>query len=287
MHYIKLLRFKQWLKNLLLFLPWILETEVDMQGFVRLAIAWVAFGLMASAGYIWNDIRDLDHDRHHPRKRSRPLAAADVKVMPSLVLSIAMLVISFTISIYLGREVAQYALIYFILNIAYSVYLKRVRFLDIFVLSGFYALRLFYGAAVETVELTGGFMVTMMLAFLSLSLNKRYLEIKLTQREHLPGRGYKKGDMELLRIMMIAFALLSLGMLNVHAYFVLNIGSVVFFTLVNFIGVLVLFLYFDERKDQTDDPVDRILRNGWLLLSILLLLSLYIYEMYHPSLFIR
>jgi 4-hydroxybenzoate polyprenyltransferase len=154
---VRVIRPHQWAKNLLLFVPLVLTpyelTNASKQ--IAVALAFVAFSLCASAGYVLNDLVDREADRHHLTKRHRPFASGALAVSTGIVLIPALLVASFAIA-YFGTDRAflPFLAIYLIATVAYSVYLKRRLLVDVFVLAGLYTLRVIAGAAAALIELT-------------------------------------------------------------------------------------------------------------------------------------
>lgn len=279
-YYLKLLRVHHWLKNGLILLPWILagSFELVLDDLFRFLQGFIGFGFMASSGYIWNDIRDLDKDRRHPKKKYRPLAAGIIPVKHAFVVSILLLSLALFSFFLLGMDVLLMGLIYFLVNNLYSVRLKRVKYLDILALSSFYIIRLYFGSILLNVSLTGWFMSTMTFAFLSLSINKRYMELKLIDSDHLIGRDYNNSDLEMLGTTMRNMAFASLIMLNIHAFFVLSIDTAWFYSILNLLGIGIILYYFDEEISRSDDPVERIVKNKWLLLCFVGMVLLYVME---------
>lgn len=104
------------------------------------------------------------------------------------------------------------------------------------------------------------------------------MECKNSKYEEIPGRGYNKKHALILQIIMINFALGSIILLNIHAYFVLNIIGPIFYVLLNLFGASIIFFYFDETNDKSEDPVNRIIKNKKLLLTLVLFLMIYTYE---------
>ena len=224
--FIKLIRPKQWVKNLLIFLPSILAGNVFKEFHWLLGLAgFVSFSLMASAGYILNDIRDIDKDRQHPVKKNRPLAAATIKVKNGFFLSLILIISSLGIAYSLGLKPLLVLAVYFIINWIYSAAIKSVRFLDIIILTSFYIIRLTYGATITQTELTGWFIITVTFTCLALSLNKRQMECYISKTEKIPGREYTTKDISLLQILSIGFGICSLVFLNIHSYFVLQVKN--------------------------------------------------------------
>jgi 4-hydroxybenzoate polyprenyltransferase len=279
--FILLLRPKHWLKNLLIFLPAILAGSILHKENLWVGLyGFISFSLMASAGYVFNDIRDVDKDRLHPVKRNRPLAHATIKVRYAFAVAFLLIIVGFGISSLLGLNALGILLFYFMLNWTYSINIKSVRFLDIIVLTSFYIIRIVYGAVITNTELTGWFLVTVTFACLALSLNKRQMECSISIKEKIPGRHYTKGDVTLLQALAVGFGISSIVFLNIHSYFVLMVKSPLVMVTINLMATYLIMLYSDTSKDKSDDPVERIIKNPVSLLMILALLLLYLYEIF-------
>jgi len=279
-NYIKLIRPKHWLKNILIFLPSILALEFDKLLTTNSIYSFIAMSMMASGGYILNDIKDVQKDRIHPKKKFRPIAYGTVPVKRAFILAVFLIITSFLLISLINKESLFILVIYFTLNTAYSNYFKRMKYLDVAVLSSFYLLRLELGAFANNTELTGWFISTMTLAFVTLSLNKRYSELLISNKTSLNGRGYEPQDISLLRILMLNTSLTTLVFLNIHAFFILKIQTPHFYGILNLLTLLIVLNYFDDKKNNSDDPVERIISNPMIILYSFSLIALYGFELF-------
>jgi len=277
--YIKLIRPSNWIKNIIILLPFFLGKKYNMQDATNLILGFISFSLMASVGYIINDIRDIDKDRQHQHKKNRPLANGTAKVKTSFILAIILFIVSMYLSFLINISAVIILITYFIINYFYSIKGKDIRFVDIMILSSFYLIRVIYGGIVVNVPLTGWFVATLTMIVFGISINKRFMELKISIQEKLPGRGYTKEDEPLLHTLMINFSVAALVLLNIHAYFVLQIQAYYFYCAINVITPGIIFYYFDYSKNKSDDPVEKIIKNKGLLFLTILLLILYYYEM--------
>jgi len=277
--YIKLIRPTNWIKNIIILLPFLLGKKYNFKDATHLILAFISFSLMASVGYIINDIRDIDKDRQHQHKKNRPLANGTAKVKTSFILAIILFIFSIYLSFLINISAVIILITYFIINYFYSIKGKDIRFVDIMILSSFYLIRVIYGGIVVNVSLTGWFVATLTMIVFGISINKRFMELKISIQEKLPGRGYTKEDETLLHSLMINFSVAALVLLNIHAYFVLQIQSYYFYCAINVITPGIIFYYFDYSKNKSDDPVEKIVKNKGLLFLTILLLILYYYEM--------
>ena len=277
--YIKLIRPKHWIKNLIIALPLILSQNLNLNSLFNFVLGFSSFSLLASGGYILNDIRDVENDRLHLTKRLRPLASGVIDISIAFYLAVSLIIIAFFISFSINKLALLISFVYFITNYYYSIIGKALRFIDIILLSSFYIIRIFYGAIICDVKITGWFIATITLAVLSLSVNKRFMECLNSGMKDIPGRAYSAEDAGFLQIVMINFAMSSIVLLNIHAYFVLNITNSIFFVLLNLLAASISLFYFDQTKNKSEDPVERILKNKNLLISLIFFVSIYVYEM--------
>lgn len=196
--YLKAIRLSQWLKNLLVFLPLLLAHVADDPMLVgKSVIAFLAFGMCASSVYLLNDLLDLSHDRKHPTKRNRPLAAGTLSLKTAIMLIPLLLACAFGLAAFLPVEFLAVLGVYYIMTLGYSLRLKRIAMLDVLVLAFLYTLRIVAGAAAVTVVPSFWLLAFSTFLFLSLALVKRYTEFAVaTPAEGLRGRGYVAVDKE-------------------------------------------------------------------------------------------
>jgi decaprenyl-phosphate phosphoribosyltransferase len=277
--YIKLIRPKHWIKNLIIALPLILSQNLNLDSLLNFVLGFSSFSLLASGGYVLNDIRDVENDRLHLTKRLRPLASGVIDISVAFYLAVLLIIIAFFISFSINKLALLISFVYFITNYYYSIIGKTLRFIDIILLSSFYIIRIFYGAIICDVKITGWFVATITLAVLSLSVNKRFMECFNSSMKDIPGRAYSVEDAGFLQIVMINFAMSSIVLLNIHAYFVLNITNSIFFLLLNLLAASISLFYFDQTKNKSEDPVERIVKNKNLLISLFFFVCIYVYEM--------
>ncbi|MEK7707476.1 MAG: UbiA family prenyltransferase [Verrucomicrobiota bacterium] len=196
------LRPHQWLKNLIVFVPVLTAHKLsDPHALATVALAILAFCLCASAVYLSNDILDLEADRHHPAKRNRPFAAGHLPLQFGLCGAPVLLLGALGCGLTLSWNFATVVLLYFALASGYSLLLKQVALLDVFVLAGLYTLRLIAGHVATGIAYSPWLLVFSMFIFLSLALLKRFLELQSLRqqnRHEVKGRGYTAGDLELV-----------------------------------------------------------------------------------------
>ncbi len=192
---LRAMRPHQWVKNILLFLPLIAAHRFDLAGIMLVSYGVVAFSAAASSIYIINDLLDLEADRLHPTKRRRPFASGAVPIVAGMVTAVGLGVFALVLAFLLGWGMLGIVALYMALSLAYSLKLKRLRWVDIATLAGLYTLRVIAGAIAAQVMATGFLVAFIYPTFIALGCVKRLTELTLAKTdERLPGRGYGRPD---------------------------------------------------------------------------------------------
>jgi 4-hydroxybenzoate polyprenyltransferase/phosphoserine phosphatase len=194
--WIKLLRVRHWIKNILVFVaPVAAHNWTDAAGWTAVALTFAAFCAVCSGVYVFNDLFDLASDRAHPSKRRRPLAAGQISLATALVVATALLGAGLVIAAIAGCAVLLSLLAYLLVNAAYTAVIKRIAVFDVFFLAGLYTLRIVAGALAMAVPMSTWLGAFSVFAFLSLALLKRAADLaRLAPDEPLAGRGYSGRD---------------------------------------------------------------------------------------------
>jgi 4-hydroxybenzoate polyprenyltransferase len=199
--WINALRGHHWAKNLLLFLPLVLSHNLALESIARTFLGFALYGLCASGLYILNDLLDLHSDREHPWKKERPFAAGEISIPEGFLASLILLSSALGLGFLLNAKFGSALLGYTTLTMLYSLYLKKIALLDVFVLSSFYSFRILAGALISATPLSQWFLAFSMFFFLSLAMAKRYSELLHASdlvKAGNSGRSYNTGDRELL-----------------------------------------------------------------------------------------
>lgn len=199
---LKSIRVHQWLKNILIVVPLVLNHEFANFSLLLAAIAaFFSFSFLASAVYIVNDISDLANDRQHPRKRLRPLAAGAVSIPVISVTAVALLLASIGLASLLPPMFWAVLALYALVTTVYTFVLKRKLLVDVFTLAGLYTVRIVAGAAATGIDLSFWLLAFSIFFFLSLALVKRYVELDELADEsgtQLKGRSYVGSDKDMI-----------------------------------------------------------------------------------------
>jgi len=284
--YLKLMRTYQWLKNMLIFLPILAAHQLDRDSIIAGLLGFFSFSLVASSVYVFNDLVDLGHDRSHPRKRFRPLAAGDLSIANALLLMPVLLLFGFGIGAVLGFSFVLVLALYLILTTLYSFTFKTIAVLDIVLLGALYSLRVFAGGVGSDIKLSFWLIAFSTLFFLALAAVKRQAElIDTLQRgaDHLAGRGYKTSDLPIINMvgLVSGFAAVQVLALYVNSEKVQELYK----TPEALWGVCCILLYWvirivfvTNRGLMTDDPIlftvkDKVSYACLILMSAFLLIG--------------
>lgn len=192
---IRALRPHQWVKNVLLFLPMLAAHDFTMATFLPVLLGLVAFSAAASSIYIVNDLLDLEADRLHKTKHRRPFASGAVPIGVGMATGMALGLCALILSAALNWAFFAIIVLYIVTSLAYSLKLKRMRWVDIAVLASLYTIRVIAGALAGEVEITTALLVFVFPVFITLGCVKRITELaKAEGDERLPGRGYGRPD---------------------------------------------------------------------------------------------
>ncbi len=218
------LRPHQWVKNGLLFAPLLLAHQVQDKTRLAAVIAgFAAFCLVASAGYLVNDMLDIEADRRHASKRLRPFAAGSLSIPAGLALLCLLLAAGFGIAgLFVSNAFVGMVAAYLVATLAYSFALKERLFLDVLVLAGLYTHRVLAGGVAARVEVSSWLLAFSVFFFLSLALVKRYVELlekaaaDRAGSDRVARRAYGTGDTGLVETMGIASGYLSVLVLGLY-----------------------------------------------------------------------
>ena len=178
--YLRLLRPRQWLKNVFVFAGLIFSRQFFYPDSIEKTIyAFLVFCLLSSSGYIINDILDYKEDRAHPAKSKRPIAAGKIKRGQAASVGTMLLLLSLCSAYLLGTEFFCVCLIYLATIVLYSVAIKNIVILDVLFVAIGYVLRAMAGAVVIEVEISSWLLLCTLLIALFMAISKRRTEIVL------------------------------------------------------------------------------------------------------------
>jgi 4-hydroxybenzoate polyprenyltransferase len=276
------LRPHQWIKNLLIFLPLLFAHRItDERAVVRDVFAFIAFSICASAIYLVNDLADLEHDRRHRTKRTRPFASGELPLQVGFWLAPGLLMAGLGLALFVSPAFAAIVVGYALLSLAYSFSLKAIALLDVIILAGLYTSRIIAGSVAAGVVASFWLLAFALFMFTSLAMVKRYSELLAMRAQGtlgVSGRDYFTSDSEIVAmfgvgsgyVAVLVVALYINGDLVRHLYAHPGILW----------GICPILLYWisrvwliAHRGDMHDDPILFAIRDRTSLVVALLIFA--------------
>lgn len=272
---LRALRPAQWFKNLFVLAALVFGHRLDDRTSVLLALlAFAVFSAAASAVYLVNDLRDIDEDRRHPRKRLRPIAAGELSPASAVLLAGFLAAAAFAGAAVLGWPFARLLVFYLALNALYSWRLKHVVILDVMVIALGFVVRVLAGAAAIDVAVSSWLLLCTTFLALFLAFSKRRHEIVLLadsaagQRRVLDSYSPAFLD-QMINVVtassVLAYALYAVAPETVEKYHTQNLVYTV--PLVLFGIFRYLFLIYQQKDER--NPTEAILHDPPSLLNLL------------------
>ena len=270
-----LIRIKDWIKNIIIFLPLIFSgnlSNVDMQ--ISLIFTFIIFSFTSTSIYILNDIVDLKDDQNHSIKKIRkPLAAEKLSINFAKLLLLFFTILVIILILYQPASL-YFIIIYALINISYSFFFKKIPFLEIVLICSGYLIRLEVGSHMIQVETS----LLLMTSIFSLScfviLIKRFVEIIYQDTHRKKQLNYTKDILKKFIFLAAVIFLLS----SLMFFILFNNYLLLIFPLL----IFILFKYYKSSIDLNlgEFPIELVIKDKILFLSCLLLLLFTIYIYY-------
>jgi 4-hydroxybenzoate polyprenyltransferase len=273
---LRTIRPHQWVKNLFVAAALVFSRHLTNPEYVlRTAVAVLAFCLLSGAVYAFNDVRDVEADRAHPKKRNRPIASGALSERAALTASVLLALIALGGCLVLSWKLAAIAALYLVQNIAYSVKLKQIAFIDVGVIATGFILRVLAGATAISVPASGWLLICTALLATFLGLGKRAHELAWAERT---GQAHEtRASLAGYRIPVVRAAMFIIGLVTCVAYLAYTVDphTVVYFhtdelpysspfVLLGILRFLSLALWYP--KDES--PTEAMLKDPWFLLNL-------------------
>ncbi len=272
--FIKELRPKQWTKNLLVFAALIFTIpDITVNMFYAALAGFILFSFVSGAVYILNDLVDLELDRQHPTKKNRPMASGDLPPAIAVSAGSILLLVSLVTSYYLSTWFGLILTIYFVLNVAYSFYLKNVVIIDVMVIAAGFVLRAAGGAYVIDVPMTPWFIICTMLLALFLAISKRRHELTLVEQAGGSEVDYRAVlDSYSTRLLDEMNSIVTTATIISYALFTFTSGRTLnlMWTIPLVIYGIFRYLYLIHIENKGGQPDEILLQDKPILITVLL-----------------
>jgi len=270
------LRPQQWTKNAFVFAALIFSLKVfDVPLLLRALAAFGVFCFLSGAIYLLNDVSDYAEDRVHPKKSKRPIASDQLSRGTGLAAAAVFCLGSLAAAFLLGRSFFLATVIYALLQVSYSLKLKHVVILDVFLVAAGFVLRVVAGGLVIGVPLSHWLLICTTLLALFIALSKRRHEIVLLEGEaasHRPIlREYSAYLLDQMISVVTASTVIAYCLYTVSPETVAKFGtSNLIFTMPFVLYGIFRYLYLVHKKGQGGSPEEMILRDKPLLTVVVL-----------------
>ena len=269
--YFRLLRPYQWVKSGFVFIGLLFGHGWHDPALVQqVVLAAMSFSLAASAVYVLNDLADRERDREHPEKRYRPLASGQVNLTQALMLIAVCMVSSLMLAQAASTNVLIIVLFYSAINVAYSMVLKHVVLLDVFVISAGFMLRILAGTLGVGIQPSHWLLLCGMMLTLFLGFAKRRAELNTMAGRASHHRqvleDYDEGLLDKLIGICATGTILSYSLYTLSAETIAMHGTANLIYTVPFVVYGIFrYLFLLHRRGGGGDPAAVLLRDGHLL----------------------
>lgn len=273
--FILLMRPHQWLKNgFILVGPLFGHAWNDQDMVLRVALAVVAFSLFASSVYVVNDLADAGADRLHPRKKGRPLAAGRLAPAHAAMLGAGLALVGALLGYFASWRVLVILLAYGLLNLAYSLYLKKIPILDVFCIAAGFMLRILAGTSGVGIPPSEWLLLCGLMLSLFIGFAKRRAEMALLEGGELAHRAvFQHYSLSLLDTLITITATMviisySLYTMSPHTVEVHGTSSLIFTVPFIVYGIFRYVLLLSQGR-AGHDPASELLRDPHLVAILL------------------
>jgi len=283
---LKLLRPTHYIKNLFVLLPLFFSAQITNNLLLGNALlAFASFCLIASSVYVFNDIYDVEEDRIHPAKKTRPVASGAISIALASFLDLTLTLTGLFLAYLVNYKLLLVLVAYKLINILYTLIFKKVAVLDVMVLSLGFVLRLYAGSVSTGIKLSEWIIIMTFLLSMLIVLGKRRNDVLFFEQEKVVLRytvkGYNSMFLNYSMIMLSSVIIVAYIMYTVSPEIRLRLGTDHLFTTVFWVvaGILrylqLLFVY--EAKEN---PVRLLIKDHPLKLILLAWFLNFLYFLY-------
>lgn len=282
---IALLRIKQWIKNFLIFLPLIYSNNLlNIDLLKRTIYGFFLFCILTSIVYIFNDLYDYNKDKKHIIKKNRPIASGRITKKNASIILIFLFILLSTMSIiykiknYLNLSSLMIIFAYIIINILYTVIFKNIFILDIFLVSIFYNIRVYFGGIINNIPISTWLNITVFLSALIIVLSKRYSECNNAYLDIRPKHYFIYRNTILKTLLLLINILIILY--TIYSIVNIRIIGIEYMLTIPFITLFFLRYFALTKDNKTQEPEnfykDKLLIIYFVIFCIITFISIYL-----------
>lgn len=282
---IRLCRVHQYTKNAFIFAPLFFAARMqDFDILLRVCYAFIAYCLLASAVYIFNDMNDREVDRLHPTKCKRPIASGEVSAKTAAVLAVLLALSAGIITLLLVPEIIMLLGLYAGMNLAYSLWLKHFSLVDVSIISLGFVIRLYVGGVASNLPLSHWIVIITFLLALFLALAKRRDDVVLSARGERTRKavdGYNEAFLSTSMAVVASVVVVAYLMYSISAEVVARVGDDhLFFTSFFVIMGFLRYMQITFVEGKSGSPSKLVLKDRFLQITIVLWLAVFGYIIY-------
>jgi len=270
--YLKLIRVKHWLKNILIFLPIFFSINILNLNYLKISsLAFIIFCLSSSIVYIINDIKDIEKDKNHPIKKDRPLASGKVTKNKAFIILIVLIIMNLLLMTYLYiniNSVLVYLIpiIYIVINILYSFILKDIPIIDVGVIVLGFVLRVMYGGITTNIEVSKYLYLMIIFGAFFLAFGKRRNEIlKNGSKSRRSLNIYNKEFLDKNMYVMLGLAIVSYTLWCVDKDTITRVGNDYLFWTIPLVMIILQLYSLNIEGNSHGDPIEVFLSDKKLI----------------------
>lgn len=269
--YIRLMRPKQWIKNFFVFAALLFSRNIDkLPHIISAAFAFMAFCVVSSAVYVFNDLLDIEKDRNHPKKKNRPLASGELKKGEAAALLMLLLPAAVVMSFGINTGFGLVIVLYLLNNLLYTLYVKHMVILDVMSIAMGFILRVAGGAVAIGVEISPWLLLCTLLLALFLGFSKRRNELVVLQKDAQNHRAtlehYSLDFIDNMLSIVTASTVISYSLYTFFA----NEDKLSMITILYVLYGIFRYQYIIYNKNMGESPEEVVLTDKPLLINIIL-----------------
>jgi decaprenyl-phosphate phosphoribosyltransferase len=265
---LRILRPNHWIKNLLVFAPIFFAKEfLDVGNLWKGVMLFIVFSALASAIYVFNDLRDKEADKLHPKKKKRPLASGEMSNANASVLIVLLIGLAALLGWNFPTTTLMILSGYVVLNVFYSILLKHVPIIDIFSVAAMYVIRIYAGGSFFDVHLSAWIILCTFFLALFLVIAKRKSEfnaVKSSTKTRKVMSLYNNAFLDHMLTISTTFCLISYSLYLVS----FDDNSILYAFFFVLFGVM-RYLYLVYRYNLGESPESIVVKDPWMIVSII------------------
>ena len=293
---IQLLRPNHWSKNSILLIPLFfsgslsISSTTDINSILETLIGIVCFSLIASSIYIINDYKDIESDRNHPTKKTRPLASGSVSRTSAILLCLLCSSCGISLAYLIEVKFLFILCLYFVLNLGYSLGLKNISILDIIIVSIGFVFRVKAGGAITNIYVSEWLTIMIFLLSLIMAIAKRRDDVLIKMNSgkdmRVASKAYNIEFLNLCLILISGVTIVAYLMYTISDDVINRLGTHrLYYTCLFVIAGIFRYLQIAFVENKTESPTDILYKDKFIQASILLWICSFYFIIYYPQIY--